>query len=123
MISLENYGYISTESVGSYANPNLTWTGNVPNITLRFKLDFQNAITGSIAPAVKVQMKTFTATLALKYCMCNVQPNRTKFNRYLLSCSKLKIDNRSCSHLPCELYGAKCAIHIAKSSNWSQNVY
>ena len=25
--------------------------------------------------------------------------------------------------VPCELYGAKCAIHIAKSSNWSQNVY
>ena len=24
---------------------------------------------------------------------------------------------------PCELYGAKCAIHIAKSSNGSQNVY
>ncbi|CAK8672570.1 unnamed protein product [Clavelina lepadiformis] len=99
----ENYGYISTESVGSYANPNLTWTGNVPNITLRFKLDFQNAITGSIAPAVKVQMKTFTATLALKYCMCDVQPNRTKFNRYLLSCSKLKIDNRSCSHFEVNL--------------------
>ena len=25
--------------------------------------------------------------------------------------------------MPCELYGAKCAIHIAKSSNGSQNVY